>query len=171
MKTGLVHFDYNEVEFSNTTTETEIFRFDFAELQSLSGGENGGLLGPNRAAKITVWGRSGQNIGSGTHSTLFKAVIGTENIGQSNADIPQGYPYYQMSWTIFAPTATNRVFVRREFFVGDTTPNSGEAGLTISHTDKIIDLSEDSTVIVTAQMGTANAAFEVFQKGATVEFL
>lgn len=167
---AIIYRDAENVEVVNTTTETEIFSFDLADYSLLNGT---GILGSTGHLRVTVLGLIDSNA-TGTKNASFKGVIGTRSLGGVAADIPTGFPYFKVSFTILNKDVVDEIITVRELSVQDTnyTGSSEHASaLGVHPAQGGLDLNTDTNFSVKVTLSQAATNFKVTKQVAIIEEL
>ncbi len=156
---ALVYRDFNLVTVVNDNQLAELFRFDFTEYQNLSAGA---LLGPNKAARITIAGDVSQQMDNTTHAVSFFITPSFELI----VTVPEeGVFQYKISVTL-AADGTGKLKLLGELSLGQAY--SGIFNCLVGEDDASL-LSE--SLVINVLMDTADADFSVTKQVALVEYL
>lgn len=167
---SLVYKDFDVVTISNTVTPTELFKFDFAENQSLNNYANE-YWGPGKSFRLTMFGYINQNVGAGTPNASFEAFLGATTLSGLNADMPGGFPYFKLVYTMYAKGGTHSQYSNRELYVGDTGANAGDERFALSSVPQSIDLLANPVLTVKCTLSVASASFEISRNFVTIEFI
>lgn len=167
---SLVYKDFNEVNVINTVTTTDLFVFDFAEYQSFNNYKNE-YWGPGGSMRVTLAGGAGQNVGAGTPNAAWELFLGSNSIAGLNADIPAGFPYWKLIYTVYTNGPTHSQHLIRELFVGDTGANSGDERLCTASDPISIDLLSSPVLTAKVTLSTASVNFNIRKNFASIEYI